>query len=87
VNPQMAAGVPTQVGDVLILYKDSSSKHFVGPVLTDDQQGLVHRLTFPGRATAVDAARGLVMPKRHIYLKNTDTGAWVKVESDVGLYE
>ena len=70
--------MPTQIGDVLILYKDGSPIYVVGLVSADAQQTVndnqIHEL---GRTAAIETARRLVMRGRRIYLKNIDTGWWL----------
>jgi hypothetical protein len=74
----MAEPIPTQIGDVLILYKDGSPIYVVGLVSADAQQTVnddnqFHEL---GRPVAIETARSLVKQGRRIYLKNIDTGWW-----------
>jgi hypothetical protein len=70
--------MPTQAGDVLILYKDGSPMHVIG-LLSDDAQQTVseHQIQEIGRRVAIETAKGLVRRGRRIYLKNIDTGWWV----------
>jgi len=70
--------MPTQAGDVLILYKDGSPLHVIG-LLTDDALQTVteHQIQEIGRNDAIRTARRLVKRGRRIYLKNIDTGWWV----------
>jgi hypothetical protein len=76
----MADEVPTQIGDVLILYNNSNPTHAVGAVSEDSQQTLNANLKYErGRPAAVAAARSLVMPGCRIFFKNTDTGEWAKL--------
>ena len=73
----MAEPIPTQIGDVLILYKDGSPIYVVGLVSGEAQQTVndnqFHEL---GRRVAIETARSLVKQGRRIYLKNIDTGWW-----------
>jgi len=73
----MPEPMPTQIGDVLILYKDGSPIYVVGLVSADAQQTVndnqIHEL---GRRVAIQTARSLVRQGRRIYLKNIDTGWW-----------
>jgi hypothetical protein len=73
----MADLVPTQAGDVLILYRDGSPIYVVGLISAEAQQTVyenpIHEL---GRTAAIETARKLVERGRRIYLKNIDTGWW-----------
>ena len=75
----MADEMPTQIGDVLILYNNSNPTHAVGAISEDCQQTLNANLKYErGRPAAVTAARSLIMPGCRIFFKNTDTGEWAK---------
>jgi hypothetical protein len=76
----MADEVPTQIGDVRILYNNSNPTHAVEAISEDSQQTLNANLKYErGRPAAVAAARSLVMPGCRIFFKNTDTGEWAKL--------
>ena len=73
----MAEPIPTQIGDVLILYKDGSPIYVVGLVSAEAQQTVNdHQFHELGRPVAIETARSLVKQGRRIYLKNIDTGWW-----------
>jgi hypothetical protein len=82
----VAKGIPTQIGDVLILWTDHAfTIYVVGDVSTDDQQdfhGQQNARYISDRAVAVAAAKTLVVPGRRIFIRNIDTDDWSEIPSD-----
>jgi hypothetical protein len=77
----MANQIPTQIGDVLILYKDGNPLYAVGLVSEDGQQTVNANVIYEsGRMAAIGMARSLVIRGRRIYMKNTDTVWWVPLK-------
>jgi hypothetical protein len=69
--------MPTQIGDVLILYKDGNPIHVLGLVSEDGQQTAHSKLIHEaGPMAAITTARNLVIRGRRIYIKNIATGWW-----------
>jgi hypothetical protein len=78
--------IPTQIGDVLILWTERSyTIHVIGAVSKDGQQDFENQqmpLKFESdRAAAVAAAKALIEPGRRIFFRNLDTGEWSIVSS------
>jgi len=81
----MAKGMPTQRGDVLILWTNQSfTIHAVGQVSQDGQQdfngqeNLKHESDY---AAAVAAAQALLVPGRRIFFRNLDTDDWSEISA------
>jgi hypothetical protein len=74
---------PTEIGDVLILRTSQSyTAYAVGAVVTGGQQDFSHseQVRHVGtHAEAVETAKTLVAPGRHIYLSDIDTGEWSEI--------
>jgi hypothetical protein len=82
----VARHVPTQRGDVLILWTDQSFiVYAVGQVANDGQQDFQMQMNVKyvtDRAAAVAAAKALVEPPgRRIFLRNLDTGDWSEISN------
>jgi hypothetical protein len=79
----MADGIPTQVGDVLILETDKSfAIHAVGRVTRDGQQDFDTQVNvkYESDATAAVArAKALLAPGGRIFICNIDTGKWSEI--------
>ena len=76
--------IPTQPGDVLILWtKDSSfSVYAVGPVAKDGEQDFFTGVNVKyerGRPAAVDVAKAMAAPGLRIFFRNLDTGDWSEI--------
>jgi hypothetical protein len=77
----MAAPLPTQIGDVLMLRTDNRtlSIHAVGRVSKDGQRdldGQTNVTCVRNRAVAIAEATVLLVPGRRIFFWNIDTGEW-----------
>lgn len=84
----MAKRIPTQIGDVLILWTDASfTSYSVGHVFTAGQQDFAaqknvkHERT---RAAAIAVAKSLVVPGRRIFIRNIDTDDWSEIPPPSG---
>jgi hypothetical protein len=81
----VAKPIPTQVGDVLILWTAKSfTIHAVGQVSRDGQQDFHAQMNvkyMSDRAAAVAEAKALVVPGRRIFLWNLDTREWSEISS------
>jgi hypothetical protein len=79
----MAARIPTQVGDVLILRTEQSfALYAVGQVSKADQQDFCAQVNVNyvrDRAAAVAEAKALVVPGRRVFFRNIDTGDWSEI--------
>jgi hypothetical protein len=79
----MAKSIPTQVGDVLILWtSESFATYGVEQVSKDGQQdfrGAVNVKHVSDRVVAVAEAKTLVVPGRRIFLLNIDTDNWSEI--------
>jgi hypothetical protein len=79
----MAKSIPTQVGDVLILWtSESFAIYGVGRVSKDGQQnfrGGVNVKYVSDRAVAVAEAKAPVVPGRRIFLLDIDTDNWSEI--------
>lgn len=77
--------MPTQVGDVLILWTSQSfAIYAVGLVSGDGQQdvhGAVNVEYVSDRAAAVAKAKALVVPGRRIFLLDIDTETWSEISN------
>jgi hypothetical protein len=82
---RLPKSIPTQAGDVLILWTDQSfTIYAVGLVSADRQQDLhsgVNVQHISDRAAAVAKAKALVQPGRRIFLRNIDSGIWSEISS------
>jgi hypothetical protein len=81
----VAKRIPTQIGDVLILWTAHAfSIYVVGHVVTDGQQdfhGQKNAKYISERAAAEAAAKTLVVPGRRIFIRNIDTDDWSEIPS------
>jgi hypothetical protein len=81
----MAELMPTQVGDVLILWTHASfTVHAVGRITKDGRQDFdthVNVRYASDRAAAVADAKALVVPGRRIFFRNLDTGEWSEISN------
>jgi hypothetical protein len=80
----VAASIPTEIGDVLILQTDRTfSIHAVGPVVKKGQQDFhgqqVNLQYLTGHDAAVTHAKTLGASGRRIFLRNLDTGGWSEI--------
>ena len=77
--------IPTQIGDVLILWTSQSFVIYgVGRVSKDGQQnfrGAVNVKYVSDRAVAVAEAKALVVPGRRIFLLDIDTETWSEISN------
>ena len=81
----MAKGIPTQVGDVLILRTEATfAIHAVGIVSTLGQQafrGQADVKYVSGHAAALAEAKAILAPGRRIFLLDIDFGDWSDVST------
>jgi hypothetical protein len=79
----VAERIPSQTGDVLILFTDNAfSIYLVGHVFTDGQQdfhGQESAQYISDRDAAVAAAKALVVRGQRIFIRNIDTDDWSEV--------
>jgi hypothetical protein len=79
----VAKRIPTQIGDVLILWTAQSfTVYSVGHVFTDGQQDFAGQKNVRqerDHAAAVAAAKSLVVPGRRIFILNIDTDDWSEI--------
>ena len=82
----MAERMPTQPGDVLILWTSRSFTTYVlGCVCQDGQQDFMTHQTnlqcLTNSASAMAQAKAIATPGRRIFLRNLDTGEWSEVSA------
>jgi hypothetical protein len=82
----VAKGIPTQIGDVLILWTDQSfSVYSVGYVFTEGQQDFAAQRNARqerDRAASVAAAKALVVYGRRIFIRHIDTDSWSEISTE-----
>ena len=79
----MAKGIPTHLGDVLILQTTRTyTVHAVGRVSRDGQQDFGREANVEYEidyTAAVARAKALVLPGRRIFFRDLDTGDWNEI--------
>ena len=75
--------IPTQIGDVLILWTNQTfTDYAVGNVFTAGQQDFAAQKNVKHereRAAAVAVAKTLVVPGSRIFIRNIDTDDWSEI--------
>ena len=81
----MAKRIPTQIGDVLILWTaESFTAYVVGNVFADGQQDFAAQKNVKqerDHAAAVAVAKTLLVPGRRIFIRNIDKDEWSEIRN------
>lgn len=81
----MANGIPTRLGDALILRTSHSFTVYAVGQVSDDGQKDFHTQTnlkyLNDRTAAVAEAKAVVVPGRRIFVRDLDTGEWSEISN------